>query len=1220
MSFKSLISAACVLAVAGTAAAQSTETPAIIIHTDIAKVSGANNTFAIYMGMTSDDWVDIDGGFGSVEVPVSQATFDQSTSSIKATAVTTRVSADGVVKIYGDASKIDYLDITGTYVTSIEMPGATNLEILVADHNQFHSLDLTPFTKLQSISVDDNPFDQSPLVVGPGKQDLVILSMDIVGAVSPDFNLSDYPNLVTFSAWQAGGLTAVNPAGCKGLRRLSIDGTDVAALDVTQNPALEILNISDTRVTSIDLSQNPNLTQFYAQHMSGAINVGVKLAELDLSHNPKLQYLFVNGNDLTHLDISNNPEISQLNLSYNRLTSIDLSQNTNLFDVNLRYNNMDFATLPINPGTWNDYSATQRPMQVDYSYPVGGTLDLSQRVLRQGYTTAAVVYQTNRYDANDVKPLDQSYYSYTNGVVTMLKPTADSVYVEFSCSAFPEATIETTRFMIKSQSTYGKPNVAATFTGDFATGEPAELYIGVAGASAEAPKTVYLDFGDGQLQPVSITADTLTAQPNVTLTVPCYGTKRVLTDDGVYVTAFGCHRDLYTLNTDGMPALRQLDLSGAGLYKVDLRLNSALRRLDLSNNNLSEINMAGASAALNKVNLHWINVSGNRLTKFEVPDNRTLRYLNLDNNQIEELSLRDADYVTELHVAGNRLQELDLNYPATLRHLDASNNRLNRVVFNEAARPTYVNLSGNDFTLVNLPRRSQLPGTDYVYAPQRQVLIPTIGPGINLSSEHVTIDGHTTAYALHKADGTEAVQGTEYTVDRGRYRFVNTQLGQVTATATNAAFPGLSITTTPIQVAGAPTNLLAEFTTPVGDQNVTLSLAAKSGNPAMYIDWTGKGDYEQYLLKDTYTYFQAKTVAGARVGVYTYSPDERISVFSVSDATMQDGDFSRLTDVTTFTLRNAGLSSLVMPQSPGLLELILDGNKLSALDLTAYPQLYALSLAKNQFKTIDLTPYANLQVVGLAQNQLTDVKLGNNRMWMLALAGNQLSHIDLSGVPDMEQLSLSQNQFEDVDVSMLGRLMALHVDGNLFTYATLPTPRTSYYQYVYANQKDLVATVDGNRADLSANAFSRTGAATQYRWFIDRPTVNDDGSLDGEELYIDDEYTVAEGVSTFMGKFDNLICVMTNPDFPGALMWSRPVSVADNSVGDIAADAISVVGGQGQISVSCDQPVTIQVYALNGQLAGTASVNGNGTAVISPLTPGIYLVNTPAGVFKTAVR
>lgn len=304
---------------------------AINLHTQLYDINGEDgNVFTVYMGTTEKTLAYVDAGYGMVEYDVAPAVYNSETQSIDASMMTFRVSEAGNVTIYCDPELIDYLDLEGMYITQIDMEDLTNLEILNMDHNQLESLDLTPFSALQSISLSDNPFNVTPLVVGANKPDLTILTLDMIDNMSDSFNISDYPALMVFSAWNNRSLHSLDLSGCPSLVRLSIDGTDVSSLDLTKVPNLRILNITDTRISNIDLSVVPDLREFYAQHQSGTINTGIKLSSIDVSHNPELRYLYLAGNDLTDIDLSNNPLLQMLNVSHNRLTSINLDENPDL--------------------------------------------------------------------------------------------------------------------------------------------------------------------------------------------------------------------------------------------------------------------------------------------------------------------------------------------------------------------------------------------------------------------------------------------------------------------------------------------------------------------------------------------------------------------------------------------------------------------------------------------------------------------------------------------------------------------------------------------------------------------------------------------------------------------------------------------------------------------------------------------------------------------------
>lgn len=1207
------------LALLAVAPAAHAEEPAISIKTNLYAVGGEENAFLMNIGMTQKGSIRIDCGYGETVVSVDPAVFNPETQSIDCTTVKMPVSAAGEVKIYADGAKIDYLDLEGNYITEIKMPTLTNLEILSMPHNELKALDLTAFTRLQSLTLNDNPFSVTPLIVGANKPDLTILSLDIIDNLDQSFNLSDYPALVSFSAWSNRSLNSLDPTGCPLLRQISIDCSNVSHLDVSKNPQLQILNISDTRVRSIDLSHNPNLREFYCQHQSGTINPDIKLDSVDISHNPELVYFYCAGNNLTSLDLSHNPNLIMFSAGHNLLRGIDLSHNPNLFEVNISYNYMDFVTMPLDPGTWNDYICQQHPLEAEYSYPVGGTLDLSGRVIRPGYTTTARVIMQSSTDPNELTLLDESYYTYNNGVINFLKETTDSVYVEFACDAFDKTNLTTTKFMVKNAQDYGKPSVTAQFSGSWGDGQPVELYIGVTGATPANPKKVWVDFGNGTLSEFNITSSAMPAAPNVTGVRNGYSNVTVSVGDGVFLSALGTHSGLYSVNVDRAPDLRDLDLSGCGLYSIELYRNARLERLNLANNNLSAVDLEGNVGAFHKVSLGYINLSNNNLTEFYVPDNRTLIDLDLSGNRITTIALQDADNLRRLNLSGNLLETIDTRYSTQLQDLDLSNNLLSLVTLGEGVCPATLNVAGNRLTLPTLPVPSVVNATSYIFSPQADIAIPTIGPGANLTEQNVTVDGHNTVFSWKKADGTLLTEGVDYTISEGSTRFINTSMGMVYCEMTNGAFPGLVLKTSQIQAAGMPTVKVASFTTPKGNEDVVLSLAAVSGTPAVYFDWTGKGDLEQYQLKDTYTLFPARTYAGANVGVYTYSSDDKISVFSISGATMSGMDASKLNDAISITVGDAGLSSISLPESDKLQELNLDGNNFSELDLSRFTNLRTVSMANNKLTSVDISGFPSLQLADFNGNQLTSFNAENSNLWFLNLGSNQLESIDLSKVPSMEQLGLANNLLKSVDVSSLNGLMALYLEGNDMNFATLPLPKERWLKYSYSNQKPVTPEViNGEKVDLSFNKEASDGNPTQYRWFLGMPGLTPDGIIDGEELYVDDEYEIEDGVTTFLTRFNDVYCVMTNTTFPELYMITTSLNIT--SVNELYAPEDVKISVNGcDITLTAPDGLEAALYSLNGTLRGSQTVVG-GIASFEGLDKGIYILATSAGTWKVLVK
>ncbi len=258
-----------------TAAAE--DTPMITFKTNIYDTYGASNSFHIVMGATEDTYFDIDYGFGTEEVAVGQAVFDEETQAIKGTSFSMSVAADGIVKIYGDPKLLDYFDAEGCYIDWIDFGDCTNLDILDLQHNELKRLDLSKYTNLSAIYLSDNPFTQAtPLVIGNNHPNLMILEVDIVDWISPDFDICYYPNLRSFDGYANKTLTHLDPTKCPYLLSLSVDSAPIKSLDVSKNPLLQVLNVSDSGISSLDFSNNPILQKLYVEHGSRLIKPRAK--------------------------------------------------------------------------------------------------------------------------------------------------------------------------------------------------------------------------------------------------------------------------------------------------------------------------------------------------------------------------------------------------------------------------------------------------------------------------------------------------------------------------------------------------------------------------------------------------------------------------------------------------------------------------------------------------------------------------------------------------------------------------------------------------------------------------------------------------------------------------------------------------------------------------------------------------------------------------------
>lgn len=1137
------------------------EEPIITIHSSAYTEVGESNQFSFLIGASEPTYLDIDLGAGKNEVEVGVASVDTETGEFKGTWIPARADANGIIKIYGDASKIDVLVMDGAYITSIDMDACRNLEILSMEHNVLRSLDLTPFTKLAAIYLTDNPFTEAtPLVIGGPKPALQILEVDIVDHLDPDFNLSDYPSLIAFDAYHTLSLNRIDPTGCPQLRTLSLEMTAVETVDVSKNPLLTSLNISESRVRQVDLSKNVNLVRLIAGHASGTINTDVKMDHIDISNNPNLVFLSLTGNNLTGIDLSKNPYIQTLILNGNRLSSLDLSANTNLYSVNVMNNDMDYATLPLPDANWGEYFYLQRPMPVSRVLGVGETLDLSNRVLREGTETSVTVMR--KPFTGEAVAVDEALYSYADGKITFNSAIADSVYVQYSNSVFNEYRMMTTSFCVKNPEEIGVPTKVIGLNLD-PEAKSLKLNLGIAGATAASPKSCYIDFGDGVNVEYSVTGSTLDGNAVVEIvpTASYHGRINILMPEGNDLTAFGLDGvTIHDIDLTAATTLRQLSLTNASIYSIDLRYNPLLTYLDLSGNNLTDLSLLGIYGDFEKNILSTLRVADNKLTNITLRDGSSIKTLDLSGNRFVELPMSEFDNVEDIDLSDNLLAgELSLTYQLNTSRINISGNPVTSLKLDTFSNLAYFNVSETELTFATLPLPDDSWG-EYIYSPLRPVTLQEMAPAVNLTDQNINVAGRGTTFVWRKTDGTALVQGVDIDCVDGGTRFLKDDLGDVYCEMTNPAFPGLTLTTTPVRVVGAPTTVVATFTARANAAGELIVRGRK--NSALYIDWRGDGtELIEYPYSSTAVSNYNFNVSGGNTArIYTYGDPADVTVFSIYNTQMSDIDLTPMTGLTALAIGGAGLTpeQMQLPDAP-IVELNLGGNKLTSYPYAAkYPKMQVLTLNDNGFTTFDASILPSLKALYIANNRLTSVKFNNPNLWDIHLSGNQLEEVNLSGLSSAQQIFLNNNRLTTIDLKPVKfTLRALSLVSNRFTFATLPRAEEAPYMSVmyYGRQEPLSVECVNGTVDLSSQAMV-DGTATKYVWYLGEATYDSDlEAYVGEELIEDVEYTLEDGVTTFKTTFgEKVMCVMLNEMFPSLQLTTDRIFVDAAGIDNVIVD------------------------------------------------------------------
>ena len=1204
----------------------------IKFHTNVpekAKKTGVAAQVSFVLGSKSDKAnVYIDYGSGETEVEIKKAIVenDKGELAIKGTLCTNAVTDAGWVTISGDPNDLYFFNASGNEIDKIEFNPNLKLQVLNLEHNVLTSLNIDRLQSLNVIYLQDNPFSATtPLMIGK-MPELIVLEVPQIGHISPNFTLKNFPKLRSFDAYHTIGLKVADPTGCPNLQRLSLDMTSVESVDLSKNSELEILNVGDSRVKTLDLRNNPKITQLYISHSSGTVNTDVKFESIDVSHCPELYYFYCGGNNLKELNLRNNPKLFTLSCDRNLLRKLDVSQNPILYSVNVRYNYMDFATLP-EPGNWFEYYHEQNPMELNDTYKVGDVIDLSKRVLRPKTTTQARLFRVPKADPTKPVELDDSYYSYENGKVTLKKELDEEVFVQFNNSRLKDYPIRTENFRVKTVAEFGKDVKAIQLASLGDAGSPLKMSVGILGATAANPVTVKVDLGDGNTTPFQI-KDERPATANIVTTRTGAGDIIVYVPQDKYVTSLesdGQYID--NIDLSALTELRTLTLKRANLTTIDLSYNNKLEKLDLSQNQLRRVDLRGPSSYFNKSKLSDINVSYNQIDSLLFNTIYGVTKLNVSHNKLNKLDLKDADNLRMLDISHNKFTRLLLNHSELIEDVNVSNNELTEVKIPPVAPIKKLNVSGNYFTLANMPNDFGLTRGNFIYAPQHVLQISTSSPGIDLSEQNITKNGATTNFVWKKKDGSSLQLGKDYTITNGSAKFTNLALDSIYCEMTHPAYPDFEgqnvFKTTNVHPIAFPKYELASFTTVNQTDSVVLSLASYIPGKSVYFEWGGNGNVTQYTLGDKYKIFQAKSKANTKVRVLVAEADDKVKVFSVANVNMTDVDLTGLKEAKLIAVTRAGLTSIKLPAAPNLTDLNLEGNELTDINLSAFPNLNFISLTGNKIKTFDLSQAPNLGIAYLSSNKMKEIKLNNPKLWNLDLSDNDLESVSLDKLPMLEQLWLNANKLTKVDVSKNTNLTVLNVVGNRLKFSTMPLPSNNgkpFNRYSYNLQAPIDVKCVNGKVDLSSEAVVG-GEMTTYHWFIGNVTYRD-GELRGEKLELNEEYTLENGVTTLKldKTFTNLVCVMANDNFPNALIYTNYITFTPaTGIDAVTADKdVKIQFLDGAISVLGAQNSTVAIYSIDGKLVYQGKVADDSSRI--PLGRGTYIVRVGNKAAKVSVK
>ena len=240
----------------------------------------------------------------------------------------------------------DILDLTHNTRLRFLIYSNTNFNDRVGFYNQLDTLDLSANTLLEHLELNFIPIAHLILPPAPNLTWLELADQDFTS-----INLASYPQLQHLSLLHNTQLTSIDISNNTNLRYLNVNKCRLTGIDVTHNPMLEDLILgrwwswgsiphdeeNNQFSTPPDLSANPRLRRLFVE--------GIGIDALDISANPNLQVIYANHNNLTQLDLSANTSLRTLFVRGNPLDSLDLRAQTQLRSLRCDSTTLSFLDL-----------------------------------------------------------------------------------------------------------------------------------------------------------------------------------------------------------------------------------------------------------------------------------------------------------------------------------------------------------------------------------------------------------------------------------------------------------------------------------------------------------------------------------------------------------------------------------------------------------------------------------------------------------------------------------------------------------------------------------------------------------------------------------------------------------------------------------------------------------------------------------------------------------
>lgn len=905
----------------------------------------------------------------------------------------------------------------------------TNLTKLDCYGNELTSLNLSSNTKLKSLNCSDNS----------------IRSLDI----------SKHISLETVNC-SGNDLTLLSVAPKSWLKSLFCNDNNLSSLNVSENANLESLNCSNNNLSALDVSHNTKLSVL---HCSGNI-----LTELDVDLNINLTDLRCFNNDLAELSIYRN-KLAYLDCSDNNLKSLDISESETLKTFTCHANPGDgvskfpvkawFGNLFVPSGfttlTWYHSVAAIRPdyINVNEEEEEDEGINIFDEITAPAFLSYCQSFDTNdngvlsQTEANAVTNITVASLNITslegieyftkltdlncggNGLTSLdlskntalkrlvcstnrlpsLDITNNTALESVDCNMnigntltfpvkawFNNKTIPEGFFPIKSW-TIGMSTITIDCGSDGSTGVFEEITDPYFLAYCQQFDTD----GDGVLTESEANAVTRMSIPN-----------------------WGPNGPLMFKSLAGIgnfTQLVELQCTSLGLTSLDVSKNTNLEVLVCDQNLLLPSVDVSKNTKLKALSCTYIDA----LTSLDVSNNPDLEVLNLGRNPIASLDVSNNPKLKQLQIGGTKISSIDLSNNLNLEFFSAENangsGSLTSLDLSKNTKLKTLRCTGNQLASLDISASPGLtslhchdnPGNGSTFPITAWFDNGSIPSTLNIYRDSWEWEGNT-IIADFGGGAATPFNALDYITDGVlnaycQREFDRNQDGRIARDeivyAQNITLPNSGVTS----LAGI------EYL----EDMVVLDI---SGNSISSIDISMLDDLS--TLKCT----------GTDLTSLDISKNTYLRVLYCDNTDISSLDISKNSFLTELKCNNSKISSLNISNSNGMLSaLSITGCGFTTLNIPATLHLSELICNENNLTSLDLSGQIHLTSLQCDDNNLTSLKLPTS-LWKLFCRNNRLTSLDLSGNDMLDMVYCGGNLLTSLDASDCQTLGTLSCEDN----------------------------------------------------------------------------------------------------------------------------------------------------------------------------------------------